>query len=237
MLIGRSAMSIKTTQVTNVVNIVNGSHVASFKVDIAPESLAVTSQGTIIISDWGWSDSAHIVNNVGHLLHVIKPPAELQNWSPRGIACYGDIICICNKYGKSICCFSLSGAYLRPIPVVPVQVITDPVCLTFTADGKKLLVTFWSHHSSSGIIMVYRLHWKCKMLDWNKEKLKTNLGADVLALLLKYFIFPRGRGSSLLLGFYMNVNINKMFFSKWTFKSPEILQFHTISNINTPLTW
>ena len=30
----------------------DGSHVASFKVDITPVSLAVTSQGTIIVSDW-----------------------------------------------------------------------------------------------------------------------------------------------------------------------------------------
>ena len=129
----------------------DGSHVGSFKVDIIPMSLAVTSQGTIIIIEWWRSKSVHIVDNVGHLLHVIKPPAEIQSWSPRGIACYGDIICICNYYSRRICCFSLLGGYLGYIPV---GIQGRPSCLTFTADGKKLLVTYRTLYSS---IAVYRL--------------------------------------------------------------------------------
>ena len=128
----------------------DGSHVASFKVDIAPLSLVVTSEGAIIISDWGRSNSVHIVDNVGHLLHVIKPPADIQDWGPRGIACYDDIICIYNETSKSICCFPLSGEYLGSIRV---DIPGYPICLTFTTDGKKLLVTHWF---SSGL-SVYRL--------------------------------------------------------------------------------
>ena len=135
----------------------DGSHVGSLKVDIAPLSLAVTSHCTIVISDWARSETVHIVDNVGHLLHVIKPPAVIR-WRPRGIACYGDIICISNQSSKSICCFSLSGEYLG---LIPVDFPSYPICLTFTPNGKKLLVTYWSDHHG---IAVYKL--KVKNETW-----------------------------------------------------------------------
>ena len=132
----------------------DGSHVASFKVDIRPCSLAVTSQGSIILSDW-WDNLVHIVDNVGHLLHVIQPPAEMQNWQPWGITCHSDTVCICNVHNKKVCCFSLSGEYLG---FIPIQIPHSPTSLTFTADCKQLLVTYghpWVNPPSG--IAVYKL--------------------------------------------------------------------------------
>ena len=132
----------------------DGSHVASFKVDIKPHSLAVTSQGTTIVNDW-LNDLVHIVDNVGHLLHVIQPPAEMQNWTPSGITCYSDIICICDNQNGIICCFSLSGEYLGSVPI---EIPSLPRCLTFTTDGKKLLVAYGYHNIRPPCgIAVYKL--------------------------------------------------------------------------------
>ena len=113
----------------------DGSHVTSFKVGTAPCSLAVTSHGTIIVSDF-FNHLVDIVDSVGHLLHVIKPPGEIQNWKSRGVTCYSDIICICNEENRNICCFSLSGEYLGSTP------IEIPRCPACTADGTKLVITY-----------------------------------------------------------------------------------------------
>ena len=126
----------------------DGSHVASIKVDIAPDSLAVTSQDAIIISNW--LNTVHIVDNKGQLLHTVKQPTHVQSLYPTGVACYEDIICICNFAAKSIHCYSVSGDYLRDIPI---NIPYGPIHLAFTPDGKQLMVTYVNNGAA-----VYRLH-------------------------------------------------------------------------------
>ena len=109
----------------------NGIHVASFKVDIAPWSLAVTSQDEIILSDS--SLSVHIVDNTGQYMHSIKHPTHAR-WSPAGVAYYEDIICVCNFTGKIIHCYSRSGKYLQDFPI---SIRGKPICLAFSPVSKN----------------------------------------------------------------------------------------------------
>ena len=128
---------------------VGGDHVASIKVDIAPRSLAVTSQDEIIVSDW--KDTVHIIDKAGQLLHTVKHPSHLhvQRWKPTGVACYEDIVCICNA--KSIHCYSVSGDYLRDIPI---KIPGYSKCLAITPDCRKLMVSYWG--SFIHAVAVYR---------------------------------------------------------------------------------
>ena len=130
----------------------DGSHIETIKVGISPWSLAVSSRDNIIISDW-WAKSVHIVDNTGCVLHVMKPASDVVTWEPWGITCHKDIIFICNYASKSICCYFLSGEYLGCIPVdIPI----NPRCVTLTADGKRLLVTYGRANSDVGVA-VFRL--------------------------------------------------------------------------------
>ena len=129
----------------------DGSHVASIKVDIAPWSLAVTSQDAIIISDW--LNTVHIVDNKGQLLHTVKQPTHVQGSFNTGVACYEDIICICNYFAKRIHCYSVSGDYLRDFPI---NIQGGPRNLAFTPDGKQLMVSYGGVHIFG--TAVYRLH-------------------------------------------------------------------------------
>ena len=129
----------------------DGRYVASIKVDIKPYSLAVTSQEAIILSDW--YGSVHIVNNVGQLLHIVKPPSHVEKWRPAGVTYYADIICICNLTAKRIHCFSVSGEYLGDIPIT---ILGEPIHLAFTADGKQLMVTY-EEGFLRGSVAVYKI--------------------------------------------------------------------------------
>ncbi|XP_072016212.1 uncharacterized protein [Amphiura filiformis] len=135
----------------------DGCHVGSFQVAITPYCLAVSSQGTIILSDWSSKTQAvHIVDNSGNLLQVIKPPSEIKTLMPLcSLTWFDDIICTCTYYNKRICCFSLSGEYLGTIPV---KIPNDPNSLMFTADGRRLMVSYGDaeQYPPSGIA-VYKL--------------------------------------------------------------------------------
>ena len=117
----------------------DGRHVESIQVDIVPYSLAVTSQNRIIISDWKLQGTVHIVENTGHLLHIVKPPPHVQGLDPTGVVCDEDIICICNWGAEKIHCFSVSGKYLGDIPI---SNSGRPKHFAFTADGKQLMVSY-----------------------------------------------------------------------------------------------
>ncbi|XP_072051431.1 mitogen-activated protein kinase kinase kinase 7-like [Amphiura filiformis] len=113
----------------------DGSHITSIKVNIKPYFLAVTSQDTIIVSNY-WN-YVQIVNSTGHMLHTFKPPSHVTRWYAYGVCCYEDIIFICNNRSPShgVHCFSSSGEYLRSIDTKDY-----PHCL---AIGKrKLYVTY-----------------------------------------------------------------------------------------------
>ena len=129
----------------------DGLHVASIKVDIAPWSLAVTSQDSIIVSDW--SESVHIVDDAGQLLHIVKPPSHIQELNPTGVACFGDTFFVCNYGAKKIHCFSLSHKYLGDIPI---KIQGAPKCLAFTPNGKRLIVSYLNFHGPNGVA-VYKL--------------------------------------------------------------------------------
>ena len=116
----------------------DGVHVASIKIDIKPWSLAVTSRDEIIISDWK-ECTVHIVDNAGQLLHIVKCPSRVEKWLPAGVACYEDIICICNHDASSIHCYSVSGDYLQDIPI---SIPGKPICLAITPDRKQLMVSY-----------------------------------------------------------------------------------------------
>ncbi|XP_072041512.1 uncharacterized protein [Amphiura filiformis] len=131
----------------------DGSHIASIKVGIKPESLAVTSENAIIISDWV-SNSVHIVDNGGQLLHTANHPTHIHSWHPTGITCFEDIICICDYYNKCIHCFSPSGEYLRDISI---SIPGKPRCLAFTADGKQLMISYNASYNALCGIFVYKL--------------------------------------------------------------------------------
>ena len=127
----------------------DGVHVASIKVDIKPNSLAVTSQDEIIIGD-RW-DTVHIVDNAGQLLHIVECPLYVQKWRPAGVACYEDIIFICNFDTKIVHCYSVSGDYLQGIPI---SIPGKPQSLAITPDRKQLMVSYWGIHDA---LAVYRL--------------------------------------------------------------------------------
>ena len=135
----------------------DGRHVGSFKVDIVPYSLAVTSQNKIIVSDWKLKGTVHIVDNAGQLLHIVKPPPHVQGLDPTGVLCYEDIICICNWGVKRIHCFSVSGEYLGDIPI---SISGRPKHFAFTADGKQLMVSYPLDET----VVVYKLQ------DWVDEQ-------------------------------------------------------------------
>ena len=140
----------------------DGRHVASFKVDIVPFSLAVTSQNEIIISDWKLKRTVHIVDSAGQLLHIVKPPSHVQIWRPAGVACYENTICICNWGAKRIHCFSASGEYLGDIPIsIP---SSRPKQLAFTSNGKQLMVIN-EVGSMRVLVVVYKVQDCLETLD------------------------------------------------------------------------
>ena len=129
----------------------DGSHVASIMVDLKPMSIAVTSQDVIIMSDL--CKSVHIVDNKGQLLHTVSPPTNVWIWDPMGIACYNDIICICNYDAGIIHCYSVSGEYLSDIAII---IPGKPKHLTFTPEGKQLMVSCGAMKLIDGV-PIYRL--------------------------------------------------------------------------------
>ena len=131
-----------------------GSHISSLKVGIAPSSLAATPQGTIIISDW-FTKMIHIIDYTGQLLHHIKPSSTKLVQCSYGITFFSDLIFTCNHHSKSICCFSLTGKHLGCLPI---EIPSDPSCITFTPNGSKMLVTYGdSEYSPPSGVAVYRL--------------------------------------------------------------------------------
>ena len=114
----------------------DGRHVKSFEVAITPRSIAVTSQGAIIISDR--NKSIHFVDHTGQLLHIVTPPSHVKSWNPAGIACYENLICICNYHEKTIHCFFVSGEYLSDIPI---SIPGEPRYVAFKPDAKQIIVS------------------------------------------------------------------------------------------------
>ncbi|XP_072051433.1 uncharacterized protein [Amphiura filiformis] len=114
----------------------DGSHITSIKVNIEPNFLAVTSQDTIIVCDFGFV--VQIVNSTGHMLHTLKPPSHVTRWHPFGVCCYEDIIFICNiaLARNGVYCFSSTGEYLRSIDTKA----NYPHCLA--VGNRKLYVTY-----------------------------------------------------------------------------------------------
>ncbi len=125
----------------------NGSHIASFRINIEPYYLAATSHDTIVISDW--HGTVQIVDSTSDVLHTFNTNRQVPFWDPMGVVCHNDIIMVCNSDRSSheISCFSLStGAYLGSIPVRD-----RPYGATIAQNSSKLLVGCFI-----GSVLVYR---------------------------------------------------------------------------------
>ena len=130
---------------------------ASIKVDIEQKSLAVTSQNEIIISDW--SKSVHVVDTRGQLLSIIKPPNRakgLNTFLLAGVACYEDIIFICNFHAKKIHRESVSGT-CKSLGDMPISITGYLTHLAFTPDCDHLLVVSYGYGPVPVTVSIYSL--------------------------------------------------------------------------------
>ena len=128
-----------------------GVHVGSIKVNIIPEFLAVTPNGTIIISSSN-DHTAQIINQLGQVLHTLNHPAGVTDWNPRGVHCCKDIIFIANcaiaSSGGGIHCYSMSADYLGCITTG----MHRPMGLVITEDGNKMVVA----QGRNGVVILHR---------------------------------------------------------------------------------
>ena len=113
----------------------DGTLLGSTKVGISPKYIAVTSQNLIVIADW--HRPPQIVSSTGQVMHTLKHPEEESQWSPWGVYCHEDIICVANLKTRNILCYTESGKYLGPISIPPVFPFGG---LAITADGMTLVV-------------------------------------------------------------------------------------------------
>ena len=113
----------------------DGTLLGSIKVGIEPAYIAVTSQDTIVITNW--LKPPQIVSNTGQVMHTLKHPINESQWNPQGVYCHDDIICVANWKTRNILCYNESGKYLGSIPIPHVYPVGG---LAITADGKTLLV-------------------------------------------------------------------------------------------------
>ena len=115
----------------------DGLYLGSIKVSRGPHRIAVTSQGTIVLADWG-SAPQIVSNNTGQVIHTLSHPNLLGDpWDPWGVYCYEDIILIANRDPPNILCYSESGNYLGTILLPDIK---HPRCIALTSDGRKLMV-------------------------------------------------------------------------------------------------
>ena len=85
----------------------NGTHVTSFKVSIAPYFITTTSQDNIIVSP-STTASIHILDCTGTLQQTIDVPG----WCPTGVCCsMNGEICVSTDKPLGVCCFSSTGVY------------------------------------------------------------------------------------------------------------------------------
>ena len=115
----------------------DGTHVDSFKVNIRPHFLSVTSQGAIIVNN-PFTKVTKIIDTAGQVLHTLKPPSHVVDWLPTGVCCHERMLFICNfaTPQDGIYCFSELGDFLGSIAVNRI-----PRCLTFVKEQKKFLLT------------------------------------------------------------------------------------------------
>ena len=94
----------------------NGTHVTSFQVSVAPYFIATTSQDKIIVSPSA-AKSVQILDYTGTLQHTINAPEGMSHWLPTGVCCgKNDNICTSNAGSpKGVYCFTSTGVYVGPI--------------------------------------------------------------------------------------------------------------------------
>ena len=118
---------------------VNGKHISTVKVRIAPQFIVATP-GKIIISPWDLNASIHVLDYTGKLLHELTPPSEIFHlWYPSGLCVSQGTIFVSNVLG--IFCFSVEGEYLG----CATRQVSSPLGLALQEDKKLFVVERTGH--------------------------------------------------------------------------------------------